>query len=291
MSLLSLTNAKRKLSMASLVLVLMAGTVSGICSPVSLAASVSAVTITNLKVESTATPLGIDVEKPTFSWQMAVSSDVRGYAQTAYQIIVKDSEDQVVWDSDKVASGVSVGISYAGDALRAATKYTWTVTVWDQNGDAAAGTSWFETGLMNSELSAWNGATWIGGGQEDMVLYAHSLSVFKVKYSIKLDSGSNSTKAGFVLGANDSRLMDKNKNMYNIQSGKDQNYLKFELDISAVDGSANGLAKFNIYRAGYAPGDSSDTPLNSGTIPLALINKDNKYDNTIFIWRKTLSNA
>jgi alpha-L-rhamnosidase len=239
----------------------------------------SAPVIGNLMVEYTKTPIGIDVILPRFSWQMIAPDGERGYSQTAYQIEVKDTRGNVVWDTKKVAGDVSLGVQYAGSPLTAITRYNWTVTVWDQSNGSAKGASWFETGLMNPDpgLSAWDGAQWIGGSADDMVLYSHYLSVFKVEYSLQLDQVSGSSKAGFVLGANDSRLLDKNMNIYGIASEHNGHYIKFELDLTAVDGSEKGLAKFNIYRVGYHPNDKPDKPLYIIDVPLTLIHAGNKY--------------
>ena len=76
---------------------------------------------------------------------------------------------------------------------------------------------------MNPKQEAWGNAKWIGGGDEDLVFYPHALSVFKLSYAIQLDEASNSTKASFIFGANDDRLMDKNKNIFGLQSIKDLN--------------------------------------------------------------------
>ncbi|UWX55539.1 hypothetical protein NYZ99_03295 [Maribacter litopenaei] len=130
--------------------------------------------------------------------------------------------------------------------------------------------------------SEWNNAQWIGGGDEDLVLYSHYLSVFKLEYGMQLNQKSKSTKASFVFGANDRRLMDKDKNIQGVASGKDESYIRFELDISEVDGSESGLAKFNVYRVGYAPEDSDEMPFRSYDIPLNLINQENKYQNHTF---------
>lgn len=117
-----------------------------------------------MQVEYSETPLGIDVNAPRFSWQMKAPEDKRGYAQRAYRIIVKDDSGNPVWDTDKIMDDTSIGIVYAGDPLKATTRYNWTVTVWDQTGSTATASSWFETGLMNPDpnLSAWDGAQWIG---------------------------------------------------------------------------------------------------------------------------------
>lgn len=247
--------------------------------------SVSHFSLTGLKVEYFETPLGIDVEKPRFSWQMCAPKGKRDYTQTAYQVIVKDPSGIVIWDTKKVTSGISVGIRYTGSALKETTKYNWSVTVWDQNEDNTTESSWFETGLMNADpgLSAWDGAKWIGGGDEDLVFYSHYLSVFKIQYTLQLDEASNSTKAGFLFGANDSRLLDKNMNIFGIETEQDGHYIKFELDISAVDGSDTGLAKLNIYRVGYAATDSEDIPFQSYNIKNSIINEENKYDKHHFL--------
>ena len=237
-------------------------------------------TVINLKTEYTEQPLGIDIEYPRFSWQMHVPGNERGQYQVAYQISVKDQNGKSAWDSGKRDGRNSLNIRYEGSPLQPATRYDWTITVWNQEGKSAQGSSWFETGLMNPDpgLSAWESAEWIGSGDEDLVLYAPYLPVFRFNYDLKLDKASGSTRAGFVFGANDSRLMDKNKNILGVESGKDQSYIQFEIDISRVDGSANGKAIFNIYRVGYHPDDRKDVPFKSYTIPLWMINNDNKYD-------------
>ncbi len=211
----------------------------------------AAVAVRNLHVEYRTTPLGIDVEKPRFGWQMTAPEGKRGYAQTAYRIVVTDPEGDVVWDTKKSPGARALGIVYGGTPLRPSTRYRWTVTVWDQTGAPAAGRSWFETGLMDPtpDSSAWSGATWIGGGDEDLVLYSHYLSIFHVRYAQTIAPGS--TRASFVYGANDSRLMDANKNLFQLAAAKDQSYIKLELDVSSVDGSERGKARFNVYRVGY----------------------------------------
>ena len=234
------------------------------------------VLIDKLQVEYRATPLGIDVAHPRFNWQMATTAGERGYTQAAYQIQVKDSGNNVVWDSPRTENGLSLGIPYAGSPLQPATRYTWTVTVWDQKGAKLTGTSWFETGLMDPApgSNAWGGAKWVGGASDDLVLYAPYLAIFDVSYALTIAPGS--TRASFVYGANDSRLMDQYKNVYQIASGKDQSYIKLELDVSAVDGTPGGKAKLHVYRAGYKDSDSPAQPLRTFDISTDLINQANR---------------
>ena len=233
--------------------------------------------VNNLMVEYTETPIGIDVANPSFSWQMSSPDGVRGYFQTAYQILVKDPDGNVMWDTQKVEGGNAVGIQYGGANLQATTKYDWIVTVWDNTDLQLTSSSWFETGLMNPDpnLSAWDGATWIGGGDEDLVFSSDYQLIFKLKYSVALDEGS--TKAGFIYGANDMRMMDEYKNIFQLENDKDESYVKLELDIAEVDGSANGMAKLNVYRAGYSKDDSPSTPIKSWDIKTSVINNQNKY--------------
>jgi len=239
----------------------------------------AAAIIQNLQVEYTKTPLGIDVKTPRFSWQMASSGTIRDFSQSAFQLVVTNPIGKVMWDSKKIANDKSLNIEYAGLPLKPATRYIWKVTVWDKEGKPLVGSSWFETGLMNPDpkLSAWDGATWIGGGDDDLVFYSSYLSVFKLNYTIKLDKALGTTKAAFVFGANDPRLMDKYKNIFGVESKKNESYIKFELNISKVDGSENGLAQLDVYRVGYHPDDKADKPFKTLFIPKGLINNENKY--------------
>lgn len=257
---------KQKLSLTLFLILLCAGL------------SFGKISLEKLQVDYQTNPLGIDVSTPHFSWQMKALDARRGYSQTAYQIVVTDAKNHVIWDSKKVNSDISHGIAYEGTALQPTTRFTWKLTVWNNFNEVVSKTAWFETGLMNTTLSAWDGAQWIGGGAEDLVLYAHALSVFKFEYGIQLDKSTNSTKAAFVFGGNDARLMDKDLNLMGVETRKKENYITLELDISGVSGSPDGLAKLNIYRAGYDKTDTKDKPFKSLDIPQTVINQANKYN-------------
>jgi alpha-L-rhamnosidase len=215
-----------------------------LCEFLTTSASLSgAIKVENLKVEYSTTPIGIDIKNPRFSWQMVAEGDERGIKQSAYQIIVKNPAGEICWDSKKTADAASLAIMYSGNPLKAETRYTWNVSVWDKQGALSSASSWFETGLMNPDpgLSAWNGAQWIGGDANDLVFFSHYLVIFNLKYNIAVSQGS--TRASFVFGANDTRLMDKNKNIFQVQTGENENYIKIELDISSVNSSDSGRAK------------------------------------------------
>lgn len=231
----------------------------------------------NMQVEYGPTPLGIDVAAPRFSWQMEAAPGVRGAKQSAYRIEVKDPAGHTVWDTNRVEGPTSLGIRYAGSPLQPATRYGWTVTVWDQAQAAGTATSWFETGLMDPSpnAAAWGGAKWIGGGDADLVLYAPYLAIFDLQYRVTIQPGSS--RASFIYGANDPRLMDRNRNIYQVQNARDQSYIKLELDISGVDGSPQGRAKLNVYRAGYKDTDSAAKPLRTFEVASGLINSANRH--------------
>ncbi|MFB9109950.1 family 78 glycoside hydrolase catalytic domain [Flavobacterium gyeonganense] len=242
--------------------------------------------ISNLKVENAVTPIGLDVSQPVFSWQMKTVDKNRSYYQTAYQIIVKNNEGIDVWNTGKIKSGASINIKYKGVELKPTTLYNWTITVWDQKGKKYSVNSWFETGLLNhkmvtnndsdKETTAWSGAKWIGGNPDDMVLYSQYLPVFSINSTIQLDEKSKSTKASLVYGANDQRLMDKNKNLFKLENKKGESYIRIELNTKPLDSDVQ--AQLNIYRVGYHPKDKTEIPFKSFSIPNTLINEENKYN-------------
>ena len=231
-----------------------------------------------LQVEYAVTPLGIDVENPRFSWQMEGDTDERGLLQTARQIVVIDEAGVQVWDSKKITDDQSLNIEYAGLPLKAATRYQWTVHVWDTKHRKVSASSWFETGLMSSDRAyeGWGGAKWIGAGDEDRTFYSHYLPVFKLNFSLRLDETTRTTCSGFIYGANDERLMERYKNLYQLENKKDESYIKVELNITPLLSGQDAV--LNIYRVGYHPDDKKDIPYKSFAIPQEMVNEHNKYD-------------
>jgi len=126
-------------------------------------AEMSGFQIEKMQTEHLTNPIGIDAKAPVFSWIM--KSDTRSQSQTAYQIFVADSEENLkngnyVWDSGKKQSDLSNAIRYEGDVLKASSRYFWQVRVWNRDGAAVmSDVSFFETGLMDS---GWGDAKWIG---------------------------------------------------------------------------------------------------------------------------------
>ena len=225
----------------------------------------------NLLVEYQKAPLGIEVEKPRFSWQMVADDKLHGWRQVAYQITVFDEDGNRVWDSGKVQGDHSLNIGYEGIALKPMTRYTWTLNVWNQKKEMNSATSFFETGNVS-----WKDAQWIGKGGESVMFYAPYFPEFKLDFTVQLDKASRSTSAAFVYGANDPRLMDKYKNIIGVENPKDSSYIKVELDIAPL--AKKQPALLNVYRRGYKPQEDGAQPLFSFAIPETIVNDKNKYD-------------
>lgn len=143
--------------------------------------------IYDMKTEDLINPIGIDEKKPRFSWKL--QSKISGTVQTAYRIIVRSDSD-TVWDSGKVTSDRSICIEYDGRSLSAMTKYSWQVSVWDEQGNEyTSDTADFETDLMNNEFNA----DWIGSPQETVNTYAVD--------NYKISCTFNSDNLGLVVNA------------------------------------------------------------------------------------------
>ncbi len=122
-------------------------------------------TVTGLRCEGLENPLGIDATKPRLSW--ILNSDERGQRQTAYQILVAGTADDLradqgdLWDTGKVGSDRSIQVSYAGRRLMSNGQCFWKVRVWDKDGKAS---DWSEPASWTMGLlrpQDWQGQ-WIG---------------------------------------------------------------------------------------------------------------------------------
>ena len=86
-----------------------------------------------LKSEYQTNPIGIDYP-PQLSWRL--QSPDKDVVQTAYRVLVASDEELLarnigdVWDSGKVFSGVSGGVSTSSLFLKSRTRYYWKVKVW-----------------------------------------------------------------------------------------------------------------------------------------------------------------
>lgn len=118
-----------------------------------------------LRCEYKVNPLGIDETAPRLSW--IVTSDVRAAKQSAYQILVAGSREELdadkggLWDSGKVSSDDTAQIVYAGKPLASRQSCYWKVRVWDSQGGVSG---WSEPAMWSMGLlkeSDWS-AKWIG---------------------------------------------------------------------------------------------------------------------------------
>ncbi len=241
-----------------------------------------------LQVEYMPSPLAVNIGHPRFAWQMEADDQKKGWRQTAYRIAVTDEAGREVWNSGRVKSDSSLGIAYDGQTLKPATRYTWTLEVWNQKNERMTATSSFETALTlvpdynhsaapTDFLSpqAWCGAKWIGRGADPTIFYAHYLPVFKLAWDVQLDSRSESTAASLVFGANDPRLMSWHTNLFGRANEPDSSFVRVELDIAPLN--ENRPARLNVYRKGYTATDNGAVPFTSCEIPADIVGAANRY--------------
>ena len=119
--------------------------------------------ITSFKTEYQTNPIGLDVEKPRFSW--VLESKNQSTQQTGYNLSVSDDVG-MVWTSGDAQSEISVLVTYGGPPLKPQRKYKVALTIKDNHGMTASTIGWFETGLLsNSHIQG----KWITHGYEDKV--------------------------------------------------------------------------------------------------------------------------
>jgi alpha-L-rhamnosidase len=124
----------------------------------------SSLVVVNLRTEYKINPVGIDILRPRFSWEL--QSRERSVLQTAWQIRVAADPAELargknlLWDSGRTPSGSSAHVDYAGPAQKSASRYYWHVRIWDECGTPSAWSqqAFWETGLL--QRSDWQ-AAWI----------------------------------------------------------------------------------------------------------------------------------
>ena len=124
-----------------------------------------------LRCEDLKDPSVIDIPNPRLSWINTDPSYVRNQSQTAWQILVASSPEELLkdngdlWNSGKVNSQQSFNIAYKGQPLKSRQDCWWKVRVWDSKGNPSSWseTAFFSTGLSEEEWKAqWIGAPWQG---------------------------------------------------------------------------------------------------------------------------------
>lgn len=131
--------------------------------PAAPPATAAPAALTDLQVENTTQPVGLDVAVPRFSWK--ITSSLRDQVQESYRVRIASSEAALkreeadAWDSGVVESSAPFGIEYGGDTLESSTAYFWSVDVVTTDGTASAA-SRFDTGFFAP--SDWGDSAWIG---------------------------------------------------------------------------------------------------------------------------------
>jgi len=167
--------------------------------------SLASATPVVLRCEYRENPLGIDTLTPHLSWQS--DNRERNWKQSAYQILVASTSDgrrsgqADIWDSGKISSDESVGISYRGPALESRKRYYWKVRVWDAGGQVSesAEDAWWEMGLLRAEdwKAKWirwknpddeadrQGVRWIWApGQNALALLPEQTAAFRLNVTL-----------------------------------------------------------------------------------------------------------
>lgn len=202
--------------------------------------------IVNIRVNEIKEPLGLDEKEPIISW--GFSSDKKGMVQTKARILVRRCVDQALfWDSGELKTDCSINLVYAGKPLEPESRFEVTIKAWNQDGEMASGTTWFETGFLNSAESAWEGAQWIGA--PEYAVASDTIGTFVLHSTIQMQKKG---RAGITFGANDWRLLDKSKNESLLEG---ENYIRFVLNTTVAP------AVVEIYRVGYDKTDRKDKPL------------------------------
>ncbi|MEN8157152.1 MAG: family 78 glycoside hydrolase catalytic domain, partial [Bacteroidota bacterium] len=128
-------------------------------------------------------PPVVDVLQPRLSWINMAGEGARGELQTAWQIRVAGSKENLdqsdLWDSGKIPSDRSTRVKYEGNPLTSRQECWWQVRVWDRDNKAS---DWSEPamwrmGILQQDewLAKWIGAPWQGeeamprpqGGRDD----------------------------------------------------------------------------------------------------------------------------
>jgi alpha-L-rhamnosidase len=147
--------------------------------------SMAQVQVQNLVTENLTNPIGLDITRPQFSWQL--TSPKRNVLQTAYELRVGNdpkelSRGKSTWSTGKITSDQSILVPYNGEALASGKRYYWQVRVWDNAGQASAWSApaFWQMALLKS--SDWT-AQWIVPGFEEDSLRASPL--FRKEFNSK----------------------------------------------------------------------------------------------------------
>lgn len=202
--------------------------------------------ISEIRINEMTAPVGLDIERPLIAWRF--ESDKQDMRQQSVRITVGSGPgDCDMWDSGVLRTDRSAGIKYEGAGLRARTRYYVSIEVSDKVGETASADTWFETGFMDGDISAWHGAEWIGA--PEYAVAADTMGVFVIESTIRILEGF---QAGIVFGENDERLLNKYRNDMQLSGS---NWFRAVIDTETIP------AAVKIFRFGYSRDDRPDEPL------------------------------
>ena len=238
----------------------------------------SGFTVTDLTVNRMETPMNVDHQTPSFAWRMETTE--KGAYQTAYQLRVLLGETEV-WNTGKVESDAAQ-VLYAGETLVSTECYTWEVTVWNQKGETAKASSWFETAFLNSaEFDApLISATEVTGYSGDYILeYQVTLegkaasAVFSAVdnsdfFWIQLNNGKSVVEVHRTAASKDTKLLGVSKTLaigtaYNVK-----------LEVSGTTGT--------LYLDGEKLGTFTNDALHFGKLGFRHMNTANDQDSAYY---------
>lgn len=144
--------------------------------------------VTNLVTEYLVNPIGIDIEKPRFSWQ--ILSEEQNVKQAAYEIRVADSpenlnkKNRLIWTSGKVTGDESVNVEYGGQVLQPMQRVYWQMRIWDNNNKVSdwSKPAFWEMGILNPGL--WK-ASWISKANEPETVESKPAHYYRKEFPVK----------------------------------------------------------------------------------------------------------
>lgn len=121
--------------------------------------------VDNLTCEYESSPIAVETSAPRFSWQ--TNSSRRAFKQTAYRLLVSDSEQLLeenkgnFWDTKIVKSDQSLLVEYAGKPLKPNTRYYWKVKVYDEHKKSSPWSAIQQFTTSFDPADPWTEAHWI----------------------------------------------------------------------------------------------------------------------------------
>ena len=129
-----------------------------------------------LETEFLKEPIGLGIASPRFNWKVE-----DGLFQSAYHILLKDENQNVLWDSGKVETSSMYALCPIN--IPSKTRVNYEITLFDEKGnEGETATSFFETGLLKKEDFR---AKWISGHYTPHKNKRYPVDCFKKTFFIK----------------------------------------------------------------------------------------------------------